>query len=191
MNIVEKALIFATAAHAAVGQKRKYTNEDYIVHPIEVMEIVKTVQHTEAMLAAALLHDVVEDTSITLEQVREIFGDEVSDLVYWITDRSEPSDGNRKARKAIDRKHIMKAPTAVKTIKLADLISNTKSIVQYDKNFAETYLKEKMELLSVLQHGGDSILWKIAHELCTKSKQEIEEHRLHKALENLEKKHEM
>jgi (p)ppGpp synthase/HD superfamily hydrolase len=52
-DITHKALEFATVAHA--GQKRKYTGEDYIVHPIEVMEIIKTVSHTPEMLAAALL----------------------------------------------------------------------------------------------------------------------------------------
>ena len=51
MNIVERALIFATAAHAAVGQKRKYTGEDYIVHPIAVMELVRSVPHDDNMLA--------------------------------------------------------------------------------------------------------------------------------------------
>ena len=68
MNIVEKARVFATAAHAAVGQLRKYTFEPYIVHPAEVFAIVSTVDGaTEEMMAAAWLHDTVEDTGVTIE----------------------------------------------------------------------------------------------------------------------------
>jgi (p)ppGpp synthase/HD superfamily hydrolase len=89
------AKLFAAAAHGAIGQKRKYTGEDYIVHPIAVAEIVRSVPHTEVMIAAALLHDVVEDTPVTLE---ERFGCEVRELVDWLTDK--PEKGNRKERKA-------------------------------------------------------------------------------------------
>jgi (p)ppGpp synthase/HD superfamily hydrolase len=59
MNIVERARVFATAAHAAVGQKRKYTGEDYIVHPTEVAGIVRDAGGTDAQIAAAYLHDLV------------------------------------------------------------------------------------------------------------------------------------
>jgi (p)ppGpp synthase/HD superfamily hydrolase len=186
MNIVERARVFATAAHAAVGQKRKYTGEDYIVHPTEVAGIVRKAGGTDAQIAAAYLHDVVEDTGVTIEQVEAEFGTEVAELVGWLTDVSKPTDGNRKVRKTIDRKHTAKAPAAAKTVKLADLISNTQSIVKYDMNFAETYLEEKMELLSVLQHGGDPELWKQAHQLCTEGKRIVQEHRVQQALEKME-----
>ena len=81
MTLVEKALQFASEAHGSIGQKRKYTGEDYIVHPIEVMEIVKSVPHTQEMLAAALLHDTVEDTPATFEDIEREFGHEVCILV--------------------------------------------------------------------------------------------------------------
>ena len=68
-----RARLFATAAHAAVGQLRKYTHEPYIVHPAEVASIVKTVAHTEAMIAAAWLHDTVEDTGVSIELIRAEF----------------------------------------------------------------------------------------------------------------------
>jgi (p)ppGpp synthase/HD superfamily hydrolase len=187
MDIVTKAQVFATAAHAAVKHVRKYTGEPYINHPIHVMSIVKTVPHTAEMLAAALLHDTVEDTGVTIELIEQEFGSEVANLVSWLTDVSKPTDGNRKVRKTIDRKHTAKAPAAAKTVKLADLISNTQSIVKYDMNFAETYLEEKMELLSVLQHGGDPELWKQAHQLCTEGKRIVQEHRVQQALEKMEK----
>jgi (p)ppGpp synthase/HD superfamily hydrolase len=161
MDIEKKALDFATIAHA--GQKRKYTGEDYIVHPIEVAKIVKSVAHTPQMVAAALLHDVVEDTDVSLEDISIKFGPDIADLVSDLTDVSKPEDGNRATRKALDRAHTARASAAAKTIKLADLISNSRSIVEFDPHFAKVYLKEKALLLGVLT-DGDQILWKKAAE---------------------------
>lgn len=158
MNIVEKAQIFATAAHAAVGQKRKYTGDDYIVHPAAVVEIVRSVPHDDAMLAAAWLHDTVEDTHVTIDVIAAVFGNDVADLVGWLTDVSVPTDGNRAARKAIDRAHTAAAPARAQTIKLADLIDNTKSIGQFDPKFWEVYAAEKMAMLAVMK-AGDLTLW--------------------------------
>lgn len=158
MMLEHRARLFATAAHAAVGQLRKYTFEPYIVHPAEVAEIVRSVPHTEAQLAAAWLHDVVEDTGVSIELIREEFGREVADLVGWLTDVSRPDHGNRAARKAIDRAHTAAAPAEAQTVKLADLISNTRSIVEHDPKFAVTYLQEKRLLLEVLTRGDQGLL---------------------------------
>ena len=102
MDKIQKAKIFATAARAAVGQQRKYTLEPYIVHPAEVASMVAQYNNNEAMVAAAWLHDVIEDTNVTSEILREEFGDEITELVIWLTDVSKPEDGNRATRKAID-----------------------------------------------------------------------------------------
>jgi (p)ppGpp synthase/HD superfamily hydrolase len=158
MDMVERARVFATAAHAAVAQLRKYTNEPYIVHPAEVVSIVRGVSHTDEMLASAWLHDVVEDTGVTLETIRAEFGDRVAELVGWLTDVSRPDHGNRAARKAVDRAHTAAAPAEAQTIKLADLISNTRSIVAHDPKFAETYLAEKRALLEVMTKGDAELL---------------------------------
>jgi len=157
-NIVERARVFATAAHAAVGQTRKYTGEPYVVHPIEVSELVASVGGTEAMVAAALLHDVLEDTEVTVDVLEEQFGSEVADLVLWLTDISKPKDGNRSTRKALDRQHSAAAPADAQTIKVADLISNTKTIVEFDPGFAKTYLAEKRLLLDVLTRANPTLL---------------------------------
>jgi (p)ppGpp synthase/HD superfamily hydrolase len=158
INIADRARIFATAAHAAVGQLRKYTFEPYIVHPAEVAATVATVPgHTPEMIAAAWLHDTVEDTGVTLELIRSEFGDEVAELVGWLTDVSRPDHGNRAARKAVDRAHTAGAPAAAQTIKLADLIANTRSIVEHDPDFARVYLKEKQLLLEVLTKGDRTL----------------------------------
>ena len=156
-------------AHSSIGQIRKYTNEPYIVHPREVVEILRTMTATppsNTMLAAAWLHDVVEDTPFTLADIRMYFNDRVARLVEQLTDISKPRDGNRRTRKAIDRAHTAIASPEAKTIKLADLISNTRSIVEEDLKFAEIYLQEKLLLLDVLKEGDDD-LWvyasRIAH----------------------------
>lgn len=161
-RLVEKALQFATAAHE--GQVRKYTGEPYINHPIEVMEIVKTVSSDVAMHAAALLHDVVEDTDVTIEDIIREFGDDVAQLVDDLTDVSKPEDGNRKARKALDRAHSAMSSGRAQTVKLADLISNGKDILQHDRHFAKVFLAEKALLLEVLTKG-DAKLHTIASEI--------------------------
>ena len=159
MDIIEKARIFATAAHGAVAQLRKYTNEPYIVHPAEVAGIIYDLEGATAdMIAAAYLHDVVEDTGVTIETIRAEFGAPVAELVGWLTDVSRPEQGNRAVRKAIDRAHTAMAPAEAQTIKLADLISNCTSIVEYDANFAKTYLEEKRLLLEVLTKGDPELL---------------------------------
>ena len=158
MTLVEHARIFATAAHAAVGQTRKYTGEPYVVHPIEVASIVKNAGGTEAMVAAALLHDVLEDTGVTFDLLVDQFGSEVAELVLWLTDVSKPEDGNRSTRKALDRQHSAAAPADAQTVKVADLISNTRSIVAHDPGFAKTYLEEKRLLLDVLTKADPLLL---------------------------------
>ena len=158
MTIVDRARVFATAAHAAVGQVRKYTFEPYIVHPAEVVSIVRSVPHTDVMLVAAWLHDVVEDTGVTIETIRAEFGAEVAELVGWLTDVSRPEHGNRAHRKALDRAHSAAAPAEAQTVKLADLISNTRSIMAHDVAFAKTYLEEKRLLLEVMTKGDATLM---------------------------------
>lgn len=155
MDMKVYAREFAAIAHQ--GQKRKYTGEDYIVHPIEVSEIVQTVQHTEEMVIAALLHDVVEDTRYTHSDILERFGPLVTEYVFWLTDVSLPEHGNRKLRKHLDLLHLSGAPPEVQTVKVADLLSNSKSILEHDRDFWKVYGREKRELLCVLS-SADPIL---------------------------------
>ncbi len=156
---LNKAMIFAKKAHG--NQLRKYTNEPYICHPIGVMGIVYTVTDNEDMLAAAILHDVVEDTDYSIDDIFSNFGTQIGSMVEELTDVSKPTDGNRKTRKALDRHHISRASSASKTIKLADLIDNTKSIISFDPDFAKVYMHEKKRLLEVLTEG-DKVLLAIA-----------------------------
>ena len=162
MTVVKKALEFATEAHK--GQVRKYTGEPYIVHPIEVMELVKQVIDDPEMQAAALLHDVVEDTPVSINEIKDEFGPRVAALVSDLTDVSKPEDGNRALRKELDRQHTAKASPDAKTVKLADLISNGRSIIKDDPNFAKVFMKEKAALLDVMTEGN-IILFKQASDM--------------------------
>jgi (p)ppGpp synthase/HD superfamily hydrolase len=156
--LAERAKLFATAAHHATGQKRKYTGEPYIVHPSSVANIVLKVCYIEDVIAAAYLHDVVEDTHVTIDIIREEFGESVAKLVEELTDVSTLFDGNRADRKRIDREHTALASPHAKTIKLADLIDNSKTIIEHDKKFAKVYLAEKRLLLEVLTEGHPALL---------------------------------
>jgi (p)ppGpp synthase/HD superfamily hydrolase len=165
-SLEERALAFAKAAHESIDQRRKYTNEKYICHPIAVAEIVRTVPHTSEMIAAALLHDCVEDVdTVSIVDIENHFGSEVGRLVWHLTDISRLDDGNRAVRKEMDRQHIAKAPPEAKTIKLADLIDNTASIKESDPDFWRVYRHEKLRLLEVLKEG-DATLWARAAAQC-------------------------
>lgn len=158
-TLEQRALKFATEAHA--DQVRRYDGRPYIYHPIAVSEIVRTFGGSQEMIAAALLHDTVEDTPATLDDIRREFGDKVHDLVEWLTDVSKATDGNRAVRKQIDLEHIAKAPADAQTIKLADIIDNARSIRQDDPNFWKVYRAECGRLLEVM-NLGDRRLWAIA-----------------------------
>lgn len=154
-QLVREARMFATIKHQ--GQKRKYTFEPYIIHPAAVAKTVEyDARGTDEMIAAAWLHDTVEDTDTTTNDILRDFGDIVASYVEYLTDDNK--EGNRAARKARYALVLKDAPYQVKTIKLADLIDNTGDIVKHDPNFARVYLAEKRELLDVLR-GGDPRLW--------------------------------
>lgn len=155
-DLYNNAIRFATRAHR--NQTRKYTGEPYILHPLSVAEIVQTVDHTQEMLAAAVLHDTVEDTEVTLDQIKTEFGNTVANYVEYLTDVSKPSDGNRAVRKNIDSIHYSRGPKETQTIKLADIIDNSKSIKQYDPRFWEIYKTEIWVTINRLTNA-DQKLW--------------------------------
>lgn len=158
-NIEQKAKTYAKWYHQ--GQYRKYTNNSipYYLHPGAVARLVKTVPHTPEMVAAAWMHDLLEDTDATYEEIWNEFGQTVASYVMWLTDQAKPSDGNRAARKKINRDHIAKAPAEAKTVKLADLIDNSYDILAHDKDFAKVYIPEKRLLLDEALKEGDQTLW--------------------------------
>jgi len=160
-DVVRKAADFAKTAHESIDQRRKYTNEPYIVHPRAVAEIVSSITDDESTIAAAWLHDVVEDTPITIEQITDEFGADIARLVADLTKPSTKNDGDRRQRKEIDRQHTARADPRAKTIKLADLIDNLSDIATSDPGFATMYLNEKELQLQVLAEGHPELFKRV------------------------------
>lgn len=164
-HITSKALIFAIQAHQ--GQKRKYTGEPFIMHPVRVAEIVKECKKYKALsddhiiIQAALLHDVVEDTDFTLDSIQECFGREVAKIVRYCT--KVDCYGSRSVRKKLDREFWQAGPPESQTIKVADMLDNCPSINKYDKVFyEEIYKPEKIELLKVLDKAEADLIQRAA-----------------------------
>lgn len=162
----EEALEFARKAHG--DQQRKYTEEAYIEHPKRVAETVATVPHTKAMICAAYLHDVVEDTAVSLQDIERRFGREIAGLVHELTDKyvkENYQDLNRKKRKQKEVERQAKMSAAAKTIKLADVIDNTRDIIKNDRNFARRYVPEMEALTEALQGGDFKLLMRACYEI--------------------------
>jgi (p)ppGpp synthase/HD superfamily hydrolase len=156
---VLQALELATEFHK--GQLRKYTGCDYIVHPIEVAQIVSTVSDNVDLICACLLHDTLEDTALQLEHLIAHMGPNVARIVVEVTDVSRPEDGNRRVRKAIDKAHLAKASPEGQTLKLADSLSNCQSFLKHDPHYAVFYLAEKRDLLRVLTKGDRTLFGQV------------------------------
>lgn len=155
---VRDARLFATAAHAALGQVRKYTGEPYIVHPLQVHAVLVSIGITDPeMLAAALLHDVLEMTSVSEELLQQEFGTEVASLVRELTPASSRIDGDRASRNVIECNHLKCVSDRAKTIKMADIYSNCSTIAELDPEFARVYLSEKRDQLAVLSSGSPTM----------------------------------
>ena len=120
-SLLDKAIIFAVRAHA--GTERRGKGFPYIVHPMEAMEIVATMTSDQVLLAAAALHDTVEDTDVTIDMLREEFGDRVADLVASESDTfedgvSEEDSWHSRKQDAIDR--LADASREAKIVALGD-----------------------------------------------------------------------
>lgn len=161
MDLITKAEVFARAAHGAIDQRRKYDGSEYVNHCAEVADILVNFAEwpvSQEQIAAAWLHDTVEDTKITLDIIQDVFGHKVAVLVEALTDVSRPEDGNRRLRKQKDLEHTAAGPVEAKSIKLADLISNSRSIVEHDPDFARVYLHEKSLILDVCGDADPGLL---------------------------------
>lgn len=152
-DLAQKAKEFAIKAHKRIDHRRKYSGQPYDAHLKAVASLVAEFSDDPQVIAAAWLHDTVEDTPTTHHDIEDAFGVEVAQLVYELTDISKPGDGNRPVRKAMDRDHLAQASARAQSIKLADLIDNARDICHHDERFARTYLQEMAALLDVLHRG--------------------------------------
>lgn len=153
MTLAFRAMQFAREVHK--DQVRKYTGNPYTDHLAEVAGVVATVCKDKFSVAVAWLHDCVEDCDVTEQQLYYFFDNTVAKGVMLLSDLEQ---GNRKERKAASRTRLATAPDWIQTIKVADLISNTSSIVKNDPKFAEVYLEEKRLLLDVLTKADKRLI---------------------------------
>ena len=133
-SLFDRAVKFASDAHA--GTSRKGKKIPYLIHPLEAAVIVATITEDQELIAAAVLHDVVEDTDATVDQLRECFGDRVADLVEHETILGEPEDGDLegwkdrtwKMRKIKTIERLRKAPLDAKIVAMGDKLSNMRAL---------------------------------------------------------------
>jgi (p)ppGpp synthase/HD superfamily hydrolase len=163
-TLIGKAISFAIDAHGE--QKRRYTGEPYWRHPMRVADwLVATgtpwaEPWGDEVIAAAWLHDVVEDTPVTIEEIETAFGPKVAQLVAELTNPSKQFPKlSRVERKKMDREALALASPEAKSIKLADILDNTPSIMEYGKGFAKVYVDEMKLLLPLLQNEGHPLLF--------------------------------
>jgi (p)ppGpp synthase/HD superfamily hydrolase len=114
------------------------------------------------MIMAAYLHDVVEDTAVSIDNIHDMFGPVVARIVDGLTDVSVPEDGNRAVRKAIDRQHSADARYEAQFVKCADIMDNASDIGDNDPSFNVVYRKEMVLLLEVLDKVKDEPIYKAA-----------------------------
>ena len=130
-DLLDRAIIFAVKAHA--GTERRGKGFPYIVHPMEAMEIVSTMTADQELLAAAALHDTVEDTDVTVEQLREEFGDRIADLVSAesdVMDEGVSEEDSWRARKEAGIQRLARAGRDAKIVALGDKLSNMRAIAR-------------------------------------------------------------
>ena len=153
-DIVVRARAFAVTKHGR--QLRKYSDEPYVAHLDSVVSILRSFGITApAVLAAAYLHDTVEDTEATIQDIYDSFGEQIAELVYWLTDAEQ---GRRRMRKIMSAWRLGRAPWDAKMIKLADLIDNTEDICRKDRHFAPVYLREKRRIMAkMVEAEGDRL----------------------------------
>lgn len=127
--MLDRAIVFAVNAHH--NTERRGKGFPYIVHPMEAMEIVATITPDQELLAAAALHDTIEDTDVTVEQIREAFGERVANLVHTESDQqiegvSEEDSWHDRKQIAIDR--LAAASRDAKIVAMGDKLSNMRAI---------------------------------------------------------------
>jgi (p)ppGpp synthase/HD superfamily hydrolase len=121
IDLVDRAVGFAARAHQC--QRRKIGDVPYIAHPVAVAMILLRMGCDETVVAAGLLHDTVEDTPVTMDEIRQLFGDEVGDIVAGCTE--PPKKGNRwETRKLHMIESLRDASLAVKLVSAADKYHN-------------------------------------------------------------------
>lgn len=162
MNRIIRAVRVATHAHR--NQKRQVTGQLYIYHPLRVMnDVLLLPDCTEDMACAAVLHDTVEDTDLTLEEIHAEFGGTVATYVGSLTNqfsKKQHPELNRQERKARELERLAAIPREAKLIKLCDRIDNLSDAPFSDDDgldFREVYVRESRALAKALGSANTSL----------------------------------
>lgn len=151
--LIQKSREFSRSKHEGVF--RKNSEEPYFNHPDRVAAMVEEFGGDAEQIAAAYLHDVVEDTDVEIDEILKEFGPNVANLVIWLTNRCHKSHGNRKMRKMLEREFFKHAPDRAKTVKVCDIIDNISDMSLQPKSFADLYLSEKIEFYEHSLYGAN------------------------------------
>jgi (p)ppGpp synthase/HD superfamily hydrolase len=168
MELVRAAAEFAAASHR--GQRRKYSAEPYIRHPARVAARMVDLRMDAEVVAAAWLHDVVEDCPVTLDEVAGRFGNRVARLVGHLSEPPKrPGGPARPERKACYRRRVLviqgRDAIDVHTVKAADCLDNVPSIRDNDPGFWKVYRTELRLLANVLMRAHPRLLGELRHAL--------------------------
>ncbi|HML28804.1 MAG TPA: HD domain-containing protein [Hyphomicrobium sp.] len=146
---------FAFAKHE--GQVRRHDSKPYSAHLDGVVNVLREHGYTAPdLIAAAFLHDTLEKSETTVEELVENFGMPVAELVFWLTDSEK---GSREARALQAAWRLSRAPWNAKLIKLADIIDNGSAIITYNPDFGPEFLEEKrLELKKMAEVEGSRLL---------------------------------
>lgn len=169
---LEAVIKFTDIAHGE--QMRKYTGERYIVHPVRVMQICQQYSHDPAVLSAALLHDVLEDTPVSPESIRDFLlvhlteeqADRSLRYVRELTDVYIKKDFprmSRRSRKQKEAERLGAVSAEAQTIKYADIMDNAVNIVLHDQDFGYVYLKESQLILEKMKDGNAPLRERALH----------------------------
>jgi (p)ppGpp synthase/HD superfamily hydrolase len=157
MELVRKAHEFAKVAHE--GVYRKWSGEPYVEHPARVAAMLEELGFPEKVIAAAYLHDVVEDCGISLAELAEKFSPEVAALVAEVSNPKLPKEpGNRAWRKAMAAEHLAKSSYEGASLKLADMLDNGRNVVELAPDFAVGYMPEMSKKLVAVAHGHPELV---------------------------------
>lgn len=165
-DLIIKAARFANKAHT--GQLRKFTEAPYVTHPMRVANAVMLLEDSDPeMVAAAMLHDTIEDTSVTYPDLLNTFGKIVAELVLELTNQYTSKlypKINRAARKEAELKRIAEISREAKIIKMLDRLDNLREI-DYTDGFTKLYCAESAELLRVLKDAHPEVAAELASEV--------------------------